>query len=166
MQQASYIAVFVNQKLTKMKRIATLLSALVLSLSVVNAGMIVVPKATAPVKTETTTPAALSEKMDMENFLKLTPKKVHEMTGRKMTFKEKIGLKLAQKKMKNHLKKGGSGSVPKGVYILLAFFGLAWIVMGIMDDWSGNNWWLNLILVLLFWLPGFIHALIVMNKYY
>ncbi|MBX9781956.1 MAG: YqaE/Pmp3 family membrane protein [Chitinophagaceae bacterium] len=104
--------------------------------------------------------------MDAQTFLSLTPKKVEEMTGRKMSFKERIGLKLAQSKMKRQLKKGSAGSVPKGVYILLAIFGLAWIAMGIMDDWSGNNWWLNLILTLLFWLPGFIHALVIMNKYY
>lgn len=149
-----------------MKKISALLIVALFSLSFVKAGIVAVPVIINPVSNEVNTILKNGGKMDPQTFLSLTPQKVEQMSGRKMTFKEKIGLKLAQKKMKNHLKKGDGGSVPKGVYIVLAIFGLAWIVMGIMDNWSGNNWWLNLILVLLFWLPGFIHALIVMNQYY
>lgn len=89
-----------------MKRIATLLLALVFSLSVVNAGMIVVPKATEPVKTETASPADVLSKMDPKTFLSLTPAKIQEMTGKKMTFKQKLGLKLAQRDVKKQLKQG------------------------------------------------------------
>jgi uncharacterized membrane protein YqaE (UPF0057 family) len=149
-----------------MKKISVLFIIALVSLSFAKAGIVAVPVVSNPVTNEVNTNLKNGGKMDPQTFLSLTPKKVEEMSGRKMTFKERIGLKLAQKKMKNHLKKGDGGSVPKGVYIVLAIFGLAWIAMGIMDNWSGNNWWLNLILVLLFWLPGFIHALIVMSQYY
>ena len=46
-----------------------------------------------------------------------------------------------------------------------------WIVkmvaMGLMDNWEGNNWWVNLILSwILCWLPGVIHAFVKMKDYY
>jgi uncharacterized membrane protein YqaE (UPF0057 family) len=92
-----------------------------------------------------------------------------------------LGFKVAQKQLRNSINADGTinskklskamskadnADIPKGLYIVLAIFGLAWIGMGVMDDWSGNNWWVNLILTLLFWLPGFIHALIKMKDYY
>lgn len=102
-------------------------------------------------------------KMGMDEFLSLTPKKYKEMTGKRLTLKQTIQLKAAQKIVKRHAK---SDDIPKGLYIVLAILGWAWVVMGIMDDWQGNNWWLNLILVFLCWLPGVIHALIKMKDYY
>ncbi|MBU6343136.1 MAG: YqaE/Pmp3 family membrane protein [Bacteroidetes bacterium] len=56
--------------------------------------------------------------------------------------------------------------ITKGLYILLAILGLAWIAMGVKSDWSGNDWIVNLILTVLCWLPGFIHALVKMKEYY
>lgn len=98
---------------------------------------------------------------NMEAFLSLTPEKVKTMTGKKMTFVQKMALKMAQKKAKR-----AGGEIPKGLYIVLAIFGLAWIAMGVMDNWSGSTWIINLVLTFLFWLPGLIHALVVMKNYY
>ena len=61
---------------------------------------------------------------------------------------------------------GVKTDVPKGLYIVAAIFGWGWLCMGLMDDFGGNNWWVNLILVFLFVLPGLIHALIKMKDYY
>ena len=99
------------------------------------------------------------------SILELTPRKYKELTGKKMSFKEIIQLKAAQKLVKKNMGKA-PGDVPQVVYIILAFFGLAWIIMGIKDEWSGNNWWINLLLSFLFIIPGLIHALVVMNQYY
>ncbi len=144
-----------------MRKFSLLVVALLFATSLLNAaGMMYVPAATSE------NAAVVPSKQSVEKFLSLTPAKVQEMTGKKMTLKEKIAFKLAQSKVKKQMKKGGGSDIPKGVYILLAFFGLAWIAMGIMDNWSGNNWWVNLILTFLFWLPGFIHALIKMKDYY
>ena len=104
-------------------------------------------------------------KANAEAFLKITPKDYQKMTGHKLSFKETLKLKAAQKTVKSQMKKDGDG-ITKGIYILLAIFGLAWIAMGVKDDWSGNNWWVNLILSLLCWLPGLIHALVKMKDYY
>ena len=59
----------------------------------------------------------------------------------------------------------GGEDFPKGGYIVLALFNLGWIAMGVMDDWKGNNWWINLILSICY-LPALIHALIKMKEYY
>lgn len=104
-------------------------------------------------------------KANAEAFIKITPKDYQKMTGHKLSFKETLKLKAAQKTVKSKLKKDGDG-LTQGIYILLAIFGLAWIAMGVKDDWKGNNWWVNLILSLLCWLPGLIHALVKMKDYY
>ncbi len=63
-------------------------------------------------------------------------------------------------------KKPAKTEISKGLYIVLALFGWSWLAIGLMDDFQGSTWIVNLLLTFLFWLPGFIHALIVMKKYY
>lgn len=104
--------------------------------------------------------------LTVDDFLAMTPKKYKELTGQKMGIKNAIKLKAAQKKIKKSMKNPAASDIPQGLFVVLAIFGLAWIGMGVMDDWSGNNWWVNLILVLLCWLPGLIHALVKMKDYY
>lgn len=103
-------------------------------------------------------------KMTVDNFLALTPKTYKEMTGEKLGIKKTLQLKAAQKFIKS--KKNGAEDIEKGLYIILAIFGLGFIAMGLMDDWEGQNWYINLILVVLCWLPGVIHALVKMKDYY
>ena len=111
--------------------------------------------------------------MDMDEFLALTPKKYKQKTGKKLGLKKSIQLKLAQRmikkqqrRMKKHSKRANDSGISSGLYIVLAIFGLAWIAMGVMDDWSGSNWIVNLLLTALLWLPGLIHALIKKKDYY
>lgn len=104
------------------------------------------------------------QKMHLNDFLTLTPKKYKEITGEKLGLKKSLELKAAQKFIKSKTK--GEPDIPKGLYILLAILGLAWIAMGVLDDWEGSDWIVNLILTVLCWLPGFIHALVKMKKYY
>ena len=63
-------------------------------------------------------------------------------------------------------KKPAKTEISKGLYIVLALFGWSWLAIGLLDDFAGSTWIVNLLLTFLFWLPGFIHALIVMKKYY
>lgn len=113
-----------------------------------------------------------SGQTNMDEILSMTPAKYKKMTGEKLGLKRTIQLKLAQKAIKMHQKhalkpgQADDSGITKGLYIVLAIFGLAWVAMGIIDDWKGSNWVINLILTLLFWLPGFIHALIKMKHYY
>lgn len=127
-----------------------------------NAGIIYVPaNASDNAKAGIEATIAKVKASNMDAFLSLTPEKLKEMTGKKMNFAQKLALKMAQKKARR-----AGGEISKGLYIVLAIFGLAWVAMGVMDDWSGSTWIVNLVLTLLFWLPGFIHALIVMKNYY
>ena len=103
-------------------------------------------------------------KMSIDAFLKLTPAKYKEMTGKKLGLKKSLELKAAQKMLKNKMSKGADLS--KGVYILLVLLGWGFLAMGLLDDWSGNDWWINLLLTFLCWLPGVIHGLVKMKKYY
>ncbi len=57
-----------------------------------------------------------------EDFLELSPKKIREATGKKLTLKETIALKVAQKKVKKQMKraaKGQAAAEPKSQLIAL-----------------------------------------------
>lgn len=110
----------------------------------------------------------MSNSMDLEEFLSMTPKKIKQKTGKRLGVKKSLQLKAAQRAVKRNMKKtkkAGDG-ISSGLYILLAILGLAWVAMGVMDDWSGNNWIVNIILTVLCWLPGLIHALAKKKDYY
>ncbi len=102
-------------------------------------------------------------KLTLEEFTKLTPSKFEEMTGKKLSMVKKFKLKVAQKFLK---KKAGTADISKGLYIVLAIIGLGWLAMGLLDNWSGSDWIISLVLYFLFFLPGLIYTLIKMNKYY
>ena len=46
-----------------------------------------------------------------EDFLELSPRKIREATGKKLTLKETIALKVAQKKVKKEMKRAEKGKV-------------------------------------------------------
>lgn len=108
--------------------------------------------------------SASFENMTADEFLTLTPKKVKEITGKKMSLKEKVGLKMAQKAVKKQMK-GGASSIDKTVYIILAIL-IPFLAVGLATNWSGNDWWICLLLMFLFWIPGVIFAFIKMGDYY
>jgi uncharacterized membrane protein YqaE (UPF0057 family) len=58
------------------------------------------------------------------------------------------------------------GNMPQWAYIVLVILGRGFIPIGVMSGWEGNDWWVNLLLSICFWIPGVIHGLIVMKKYY
>ncbi|MBA4166922.1 MAG: hypothetical protein H0X41_05170 [Chitinophagaceae bacterium] len=65
---------------------------------------LVLPSSTPePVKKESTAVSPLS-KLSVDDFLSLTPKKIREMTGQKMSISQKVALKLAQNKLKNDIR--------------------------------------------------------------
>jgi uncharacterized membrane protein YqaE (UPF0057 family) len=102
-------------------------------------------------------------KVKVEEFLNLTPKKYRELTGEKLGIKKTLQLKAAQKFLKKSMNKT---DIPKGLYIVLVIFGWGFLAMGLLDDWTGKNWWMNLLLTFLCWIPGVIHGLIKMKEYY
>lgn len=114
----------------------------------------------------TSLPSASTEKkqMNVETFINLTPAKYQELTGQKLGWAKKIQLKMAQKLLKG--KKAGNADISKGLYVVLAIIGFGWLAMGLLDDWSGSDWIIALVLYFLFWLPGLIYSLIKMKKYY
>lgn len=107
---------------------------------------------------------------DVNNF---TIRDAEKLAGRKLTFKEKIGFKVAKMKMKrkgiNSLFSGDGKSAPgieKGIYILIAIVGFPFLSVGLASDWEGSDWLYCLLWTCLCWLPGFIYALMKMKKYY
>jgi uncharacterized membrane protein YqaE (UPF0057 family) len=126
-----------------MRRFTILFLAVVFSIAS-NAGIIYVPSNTTD---------------NAKAFATVVPA-AKETKGKKMTFGQKIAMKFAKMKGKK------AADIPKGLYVVGAIFGFAWLLMGLMDDFKGNNWWINLILYILFWIPGLIHALIKMKEYY
>jgi uncharacterized membrane protein YqaE (UPF0057 family) len=168
-----------------MKQILTLSLALGLIVTSFAAGTatIVVPKKSpAPNANQILIPIGKSgEKVSLMDLSYMKVKEFETISGRKMNLSNKLGFTIFQKQLRNSINydgtinskkltkamaKADNSGISKGLYIVLAILGFAWLAMGIMDDWSGHNWWVNLILTLLFWLPGFIHAMIKMKDYY
>jgi len=104
-------------------------------------------------------------KFSMEDFIRLSPKEYENLTGKDLKFKDRLKFKLTQKLLKHKLKKGDI-EIPQIAYVILSVFGFGFLAMGLLDNWTGNNWWIALLLSFLFWLPGVIFALIKMNEYY
>ncbi len=89
-----------------MRTISTLLFVLFLSLSA-KASMIYMPaNSTDNAKAGKISSANMLGRLDAKTFLSLTPAKVQEMTGTKMTLGQKVSLKMAQLEVKKQLKKG------------------------------------------------------------
>lgn len=103
--------------------------------------------------------------LSAEAFLALTPKDVRELTGKKLSIREALQLRAAQRMVKKQLKPGAE-DIDKSVYIILAILGLGWLAMGLLTDFDGKDWVVNLVLTILCWLPGVIHAFIKMKDYY
>ncbi len=110
----------------------------------------------------------MTKGIDLNKFLDLTPAKYKEMTGKKLGFLKTFQLKQAQKFLKKRMNSNEDGStkVPEGLYIIGSVLAFGWLLMGLMDDFQGSNWWVSLILYLLCILPGIIHAFVKKNEYY
>ena len=104
------------------------------------------------------------QKLALDQFLDLTPAKYQELTGERLGFAKMVTLKSAQKYVKKQTRK--DADIPQVLYVILAIIGLGWLVMGILDNFEGSNWWIGLILTILGWLPGVIFSLIKMHEYY
>ncbi len=81
----------------------------------------------------------------MDAFLALTPAKVQEMTGKKMTFGQKIALKMGQKKFSKQLKKGKSIDIhdQRQMLRLWIIFALVAIVLDILGLFIPFVWHLS-----------------------
>jgi len=144
----------------RMRQLFGVLMALLFSAPAFAVGTAVVPKAQSQMSK--VDPALAS--MSVEAFLQLTPKKYAEFTGRTMSIEQIQTLKATQQSLRAEML--AQPKIDKTVYILLAIFGLGWLALGLLSDWEGNDWIVNLLLTMLCWIPGVIHALVVMKKYY
>jgi uncharacterized membrane protein YqaE (UPF0057 family) len=104
-------------------------------------------------------------KMTTDEVLNMTPREYKKMTGQKLSLKEIIALKAAQKMIKKRLPVGAGGEpVDKTVYIILAIF-IPFVAVGLATDWDGNDWIICLVLWLLCTIPGIIYAFVKMKNY-
>lgn len=112
-------------------------------------------------------PSDATVDMTVKEFLNLTPKTYRQKTGKKLGFKNTLVLKAAQKSVRKQFKKENSADIPKGLYIVGVILGFGWILMGLMDDFQGNNWWVNLLLLILTCgIGALIHGFVKMKDYY
>lgn len=154
---------------TMLKKLPIFIVALLFAATNLSAAVVAPPVEVDPAATSAFFPAG--EAVTPEDFLALTPRKIREATGQKLSLKQVIGLKLAQKKIKKEMRrsqKKGDPGVPKGLFIVCAIFLpiAAVIFMGIADDWEGNTWWTALLLYALCYFPGLIYTLTKVKNYY
>lgn len=104
------------------------------------------------------------QNLTIADFLTMKPRDYKRITGKRLGIKNSIKLKVAQRTFKK--KMGGNADISPGLYVVMAIFGLGWLAMGLIDDWEGDDWIINLVLTILCWLPGLIHALVKREDYY
>jgi hypothetical protein len=82
---------------------------------------------------------------DMNAFLSLTPAKVQEMTGKKMTFGQKIALRMVQKRLNKQLNKGKAIDTKdeRQMLRLWIIFALVAIALGILGIFISFFWFLS-----------------------
>ena len=81
----------------------SLLAFLMMVLNLSSSALTIPSTEPVPPKSESTVAAPLSG-MSVQDFLALTPKKYKELTGEKLSFTQKIALKMAQKKVRKAIK--------------------------------------------------------------
>jgi hypothetical protein len=81
----------------------SLLAFLMMVLNLSSSALTIPTTEPVPPKSESTVAAPLSG-MSVQDFLALTPKKYKELTGEKLSFTQKIALKMAQKKVRKAIK--------------------------------------------------------------
>jgi len=94
---------------------------------------LVLPSATPePLKTESTTASPLSH-LSVNDFLSLTPKKIRDMTGQKMSLSQKVALKMAQSKLKKDMKANRQASVSSAAaFVDDSDFNIGGFVLGLL----------------------------------
>ncbi len=151
-----------------MRKITIFVLAVVFSISS-NAGMIYVPSnATDNAKAGKTSAANVLGQLDAKTFLALTPAKVQEMTGTKMTFGQKVSLKMAQMEVKKQLKKGKEVNMAEmgkkaggGINFLWLLLGFLLGIIGVLiayltregtDDNRVKSAWIGAAIWLVLWI--------------
>jgi hypothetical protein len=124
-------------------------------------------------KTSLTVNPVFKNSMSVKAFLSLSPKDIYSGTGKKLSFKEKMGLKIAQKEIKTQVKSNqidensiveldkqmgyGESSFNIGGFLLGFILGLIGVGLAhiFSDDkdfrrssWKGLGAWIILLLVL------------------
>ncbi len=128
-----------------MRKIIITLLATVFTVSS-NAGIIYVPaNASDNAKAGIEATIEKVKTTNMDAFLALTPAKVQEMTGKKMTFGQKIALKMVQKKFSKQLKKGKSIDIHDKSQMLRLWiiFALVALVLSILALFITFAWYLS-----------------------
>lgn len=94
---------------------------------------LVLPSSTPePVKKESTAVSPLSH-LSADDFLSLTPKKIREMTGQKMSLSQKLALKVAQNKLKKEMKAKQNADVSSAAaFVDDSDFNIGGFVLGLL----------------------------------
>jgi hypothetical protein len=114
-----------------MKKLFSLLIIASLALST-QAGMISVPVTTETKGAAKVTMTDAFSKMDAQTFLSLTPAKVKEITGKKMTLGQKVSLKMAQAEVKKQLKKGKEVNLAEMGKKAGSGISALWLILGLL----------------------------------
>lgn len=89
--------------------------------------------------------------------------KASEKAKTKLSVKDKIAAVKAVNKMKKAAKRGDADGIPTVLLFVLAVL-LPPLAVGLVTDWDLEETLINVALTFLCWLPGIVHAIIVVNR--
>ncbi len=104
----------------------------------------------------------LQQRMLMEKFVKMSVKDYETLTGKKLTLLQKAGFKVKQKIMARELRRDAENTTSTNTLLLviLAII-LPPLAVYLHENAFNGKFWLDLVLTLLFYVPGLVYALIV-----
>ena len=90
--------------------------------------------------------------------------------GGKLSFKEKLVLKIFGKKIRKSINQPEITKNRKKLhelgYIFFGVTGLGFIGIGLVSHWKGKHWWIALLLFFLLVIPAIVYTFFIMGKYY
>jgi len=139
-----------------MKSIFTTIAfSFVMALCLGTSALAVPPVTDNDVKTELTG-------LSLNDLVNITPQQYTELTGNKLSFTQAVSLKVAQRK----IKRANNGQDPieddKVLMIILAIL-IPPVAIYLLYD-IGSEFWVNLLLTFLCYVPGLIHALVLVSR--
>ena len=105
----------------------------------------------------------ISEVSTVKTEQKVNEVKASDKAQTKLTVKDKIAAVKAVNKMKKAAKRSDADGIPTVLLFVLAVL-LPPIAVGLVTDWDLEQTLISLGLTILCWLPGIIHAIIVVDR--
>lgn len=138
-----------------MKKIIVVFIALTMLCSNIDAAFTVVPASQTTEQSALATARAMTEK-----FVNMSRKDYEQLTGKHLNLFERWAFKIAQHKLRRELNKNNADPSTNTVLLVILAIFIPPLAVYLHQGEINKHFWIDLLLTLLFFLPGMIYALV------